>query len=186
MDIHNIEIKLAIDDADAARAAIEGLADGAPTRLEQVDTYFDAGREAMLKLRRESVDGGPARTCLIAYRRTLATGPEPSDIRLVRVDDGDGLHNALAHALSIIAVVRKHRDLYFRGQTRIHLDSIEGLGAFVELEVVLRADQSHADGRRIAGEVLDRLGLADARPQTASYRDLVAAGGGAVERSPTR
>ncbi len=173
MDIQNIEIKLAIDDADAARAAIERVADGAPARLTQTDTYFDAGAAALLKLRRESVDGGARHASLIAYRRTLGGAPEPSDIRLVRIDDGDGLHDALAHALTVAAVVHKTRDLYFRGQTRIHLDSVDGLGTFVELEVVLRPDQSEAEGRRIADDLLDRLGLANAQPQSASYRDLV-------------
>jgi len=173
MDIRNIEIKLAIDDAGAARKAIEHLADGPPQRLRQSDTYFDAGPEALLKLRRESVDGGAVRASLIAYRRTLAAEPEPSDIRLVRVDDGDGLHDALSHALPVAVVVDKLRDLYFRGQTRIHVDKVDGLGAFVELEVVLKAGQSETDGRRIATDLLALLGLTGAKPQTASYRDLV-------------
>lgn len=177
MDIRNIEIKLKIDDAEDARAAIRRVADGPPQLLEQVDSYFDAGSDALLKLRREARDGGDWRASLIAYRRTLSRDPQPSDIRLVRIDDGDGLHDALAHALPTRAVVRKRRELSFCGQTRIHLDEVAGLGAYVELEVVLRDDQDPRDGRRIAEQLVERLGLASARPQTDSYRDLVGAAG---------
>lgn len=173
MDLRNIEIKLGIDDPAAARAAIARVADGDAQLLEQIDTYFDAGPQALLKLRREAVDGGEWSASLIAYRRALGDVPQPSDIRLAHVADGEGLGDVLTHALPVIAVVRKRRELSFSGQTRIHLDEVAGLGSFVELEVVLRDDQSHDQGRSIAAALVERLGLATARPQHASYRDLV-------------
>ncbi|MGK7296969.1 MAG: class IV adenylate cyclase [Candidatus Wenzhouxiangella sp. M2_3B_020] len=173
MDIRNIEIKLKIDDAAAARDAIVRVADGPAQRLEQVDTYFDACPDALLKLRRETNDSGATSSSLIAYRRTLADDPRPSDIRLVHVDDGDGLRNALAHAMPVAVVVRKTRELSFRGQTRIHLDEVEGLGAFVELEVVLRDEQTEDQGRQIADDLLARLELTGAEVRAVSYRDLL-------------
>jgi predicted adenylyl cyclase CyaB len=173
MEIRNIEIKLHIDDPDRVRTDIERIADGPARRLRQVDTYYRTGDDALLKLRRESCDDGPWRARLLAYRRTLGDEPVPSDIRLVDVADGDGLHDALAHALATANVVRKTRELSFHGQTRIHLDTVVGLGAFVELEVVLQDGQTHDDGRRIAAELMERLGLIGSERMTASYRDLV-------------
>jgi len=175
MEIRNVEIKLAITDAGAGRASIQSVADGPPSILHQADTYFDTGGSSLLKLRRESVDGGAWRASLISYQRTLADAPEPSDIRLVQVEDGDGLVDLLSHALPVLAIVRKTRELYFSGQTRIHLDDVERLGPFVELEVVLVENQSEADGRRVADRLLERLALCDAKPQRASYRDLLGA-----------
>ncbi len=180
MEIRNIEIKLRIDEPDRVRAAIERIADRPAWCLRQVDTYYEAGADALLKLRRESCDDGPWRASLVAYRRTLGDEPAPSDIRLVDVADGDALHDALAHALTIANVVRKTRELSFRGQTRIHLDTVVGLGAFVELEVVLQDGQTDDDGRRIAAALMERLGLTGIGPITASYRDLV---GGADART---
>lgn len=168
MQIHNIEIKLRIEDAERARSAIEAVADGPAEVLRQRDTYFETGRETLLKLREEN-----GRASLIGYRRTLADAPQPSDIRLARVDDGDELAALLAHALGTLAVVEKTRRLYFRGQTRIHLDRVAGLGDFVELEVVLEPGQTEADGMDIANALLKRLDLAGARPQSSSYRDLL-------------
>jgi len=170
MKINNIEIKLRVGDTRRARSAIEAAADGPAEVLEQRDTYFETGRETLLKLREEN-----GRASLIAYRRTLADAPQPSDIRLCRLEDAADLAEVLAHALGTLAVVEKTRRLYFVGQTRIHLDRVTGLGDFVELEVVLEPGQTEADGRRIAEDLLARLNLADAQPVSRSYRDLIGA-----------
>lgn len=174
MHINNIEIKLRIADAESTRLAIEEAADGPVRVLEQKDTYFDAGDAAYLKLREEldSEDGQPGAS-LIAYRRGRSAKPRPSDIRLACVDDGAELAETLGHALGVLVVVNKTRRLYFRGQTRIHLDQVERLGAFLELEVVLEPGQSEPDGMEIAHDLIERLGVGDAEAQTDSYRDLL-------------
>ena len=46
-----------------------------------------------------------------------------------------GAQAVLTQALGVLGMVRKERLLYLVGQTRVHLDSVEGLGDFVELEV---------------------------------------------------
>lgn len=170
MHINNIEIKMRISDAGEARAAIEALADGPAEVLEQTDTYFGTGDGAYLKLREENGRGS-----LVAYRRKLGAEPRPSDIRLAPIDRPDELHEALAHALGTLVVVDKTRQLYFRGQTRIHLDEVDRLGAFLELEVVLEPGQTEADGLRIANSLLDHLNLVGSQAQTESYRDLLLA-----------
>jgi adenylate cyclase class IV len=47
-------------------------------------------------------------------------------------------------------VVRKTRTLYLVGQTRIHIDQGEGLGDFLELEVVVQPGQTGAEAKAIA------------------------------------
>ena len=173
MQINNIEIKLRITDPEQARQAIERLADGPAQVLEQRDTYFNAADDAYLKLREEIGADGDGRASLIAYRRTRHAEPRPSNIRLTRIDNGPELAETLTHALGVLVIVEKTRHLFFRGQTRIHLDKVARLGAFVELEVVLEPAQNDADGLRIANELLERLDLTDAENQTDSYRDLL-------------
>ena len=173
MQINNIEIKVRITDPEQARRAIERLADEPGQVLEQKDTYFDAGNDAYLKLREEVGPDGNRRASLIAYRRDRRAEPRPSDIRLCHVDSSPALTETLTHALGVLVIVEKTRHLFFRNQTRIHLDEVDRLGAFLELEVVLEPTQTNADGLQIANELLERLDLANSQNQTDSYRDLL-------------
>jgi predicted adenylyl cyclase CyaB len=70
-------------------------------------------------------------------------------------------------------IVRKQRALFLAGQTRIHLDEVEGLGSFVELEVVLQAHQSHADGVQIARGLMAKLEIQDSDLVEQGYIDLL-------------
>ena len=69
-------------------------------------------------------------------------------------------------------IIRKTRWLYMAGQTRIHLDRVEGLGDFLELEVVMRDDQSIETGTAIAGELMGRLGIERDQLLDRAYMDL--------------
>ena len=70
--------------------------------------------------------------------------------------------------------VNKRRTLYLIGQTRIHLDSVDRLGKFVELEVVLDDDQTTEQGILIADNLIVSLGLENAERISHAYADLLA------------
>lgn len=76
-------------------------------------------------------------------------------------------------ALGVRGVVRKTRYLYMVGQTRIHLDDVEGLGHFMELEVVMREGQSDAEGQAIAEDLMRRLGVRKDAWLEGAYMDLI-------------
>ncbi|KAF2361840.1 CYTH-like domain [Trinorchestia longiramus] len=59
------------------------------------------------------------------------------------------------------------------GQTRVHVDRVQGLGDFMELEVVLREDQTAADGQVIAGDLMKRLGVQEANLLSGAYMDMI-------------
>ncbi|HET9912673.1 MAG TPA: class IV adenylate cyclase, partial [Anaerolineales bacterium] len=78
-----------------------------------------------------------------------------------------------ALAYGIRGFVRKTRYLYLVGQTRVHLDDVEGLGQFIELEVVMREGQSDAEGQVIAEDLMERLGVARSDLLEGAYMDLL-------------
>jgi predicted adenylyl cyclase CyaB len=113
---------------------------------------------------------------LIHYHRSDVAGPKTSNYTIAPTSDPAALKAILTSALGVIGVVRKRRRLYRIGQTRIHLDEVEGLGQFVELEVVLRSDQTEDEGTRIARHLMDRLGIAGDQLVEGAYIDLLADG----------
>jgi adenylate cyclase class IV len=165
----NVEIKARVDSVDALMPLARALARRDAERIEQDDTFFRA-LHGRLKLR-QFADGSAE---LIHYQRADTTDAKLSDYRRVAAPDAAALREALERALGIVGRVRKQRWLLLAGQTRIHLDRVEGLGDFVELEVVLREEQSEADGVRIAEQLMHELGLARAERIAGAYVDLLA------------
>jgi predicted adenylyl cyclase CyaB len=83
------------------------------------------------------------------------------------------LNEVLSQALGVRGVVRKKRTLYWTGQTRIHLDDVEGLGTFLELEVVLEPGQSTVEGVDMARQIMKRLNIEEDNLVEAAYIDLL-------------
>lgn len=65
----------------------------------------------------------------------------------------------LANCLGVKGEVRKKRLLFLYKQTRIHLDTVENLGNFLEFEVSLKPDESIETGQIIASELMQRFNI---------------------------
>ena len=165
----NIEIKARIASIEALLPLAQALADDAPQVIEQDDTFF-ACAHGRLKLR----DFGSGYGELIHYRRVEAEGPSLSDYVRVATDDPAALREALTRAHGVIGRVRKTRVLLLVGQTRIHLDRVEHLGDFLELEVVLQEGQPESAAEAIAAELMAQLGVSDSQRLAGAYFDLLA------------
>jgi predicted adenylyl cyclase CyaB len=166
----NIEIKAVLRDRARAKAWALERAGSGPEVLEQEDIFFNC-EGARLKLRIL----GPTRGELIRYERTDAAEVRLSRYEIARTEDPQVLREILTKALGVVGVVKKTRLLYLVGQTRVHLDCVEGLGDFLELEVVLRPDQSEEDGKAIAEGMLADLGLGRNDCLAEAYVDMLAA-----------
>ncbi len=166
----NIEIKARIISVEALLPRAQALAGQAPTLLAQDDTFF-AAPHGRLKLR-ELADGSAE---LIHYHRPDTGQAKASDYVRVPVAEPAALREALARGCGLRGRVVKRRWLFIVGATRIHLDRVQGLGDFMELEVVLRPGQSDDEGRAVADGLMVELGLADAERLAGAYLDLLAA-----------
>ncbi len=164
----NIEIKARARDFSGIRSRAQALSDTPVQVIPQEDTFFTVG-QGRLKLRVRNAN--PAQ--LIYYERVDQGGPKRSDYHIFETSDPDGLKQTLGRALGIRGVVRKTRYLYLVGQTRVHLDDVEGLGQFMELEVVLRPGQPDADGQAIAHDLMAKLGVEASDLLEGAYMDLL-------------
>ena len=164
----NVEIKARIADLPALESRVRALADEGPIELEQDDTFF-ACPTGRLKLRQLAPDRGQ----LIYYERADVAGPKLSSYFIAPTSDPAALRETLARALSIVGRVRKRRRLYMIGRTRVHLDEVEDLGAFLELEVVLSDTDTTAHGETVAAGLLEDLCIPAAALVEGAYLDLV-------------
>ncbi len=209
--MRNLELKARCDGEAALRrlAARAGEGGAAYVRtMRQRDTYFVTPRDR-LKLRewwrepaggplagptpgggpapdaptggREDGEAAEAGAVLVAYARADTTDSRLSDYLLYPVADAPTLREALSRTLGVRVVVEKRRVLYRYGRTRIHLDAVADLGAFVELETVLADDADDAGDRVAEGaavehrQVIELLELDRLPPVAVSYGDLLAA-----------
>jgi predicted adenylyl cyclase CyaB len=164
----NIEIKARVSDFAALNARAAELGDGPVLELRQVDTFFHTA-QGRLKLRVESAGRGQ----LIYYLRPDETGPKASYYEIYPTRDPAALKAILSTSFGVRGEVRKIRRLYRVGQTRIHLDQVEGLGDFMELEVVLAPGQNESEGEVIAHNLLAGLGIEPAALVRGAYLDLL-------------
>lgn len=164
----NVEIKARASDFAAQRAKAAELAASPSELLSQEDTFF-AAKRGRLKLRRFDEGSGQ----LIYYERSDAPGPSESRYMLLPTREPDSLRDALSKALGVTGVVKKRREVFLVERTRVHLDEVEGLGRFIELEAVLGPDESSADGKRRVDELMSALGVDDGDLLDRAYIDLI-------------
>lgn len=167
----NVEIKARLDNFSAVAAKAAAMADHGPIAIAQDDTFFrcDNGR---LKLRVFSETEGE----LIFYRRTDRQGPKESFYVRSPTASPASLREALTLAHGEIGRVIKARTLYLVGRTRIHLDKVQGLGDFLELEVVLEDGEPLEAGVREAHRLMADLGIAPSQLVGGAYVDLLTKG----------
>lgn len=166
----NIELKARLASLDAARAVASSLVDERLTDQHQIDTYFNCN-SGRLKLR--EIVG--VRAELIAYERPDQTEAKASHYYVLPVDSPERVIEALSMTLGVRSRVEKHREIYLHKNVRIHLDSVKGLGEFLEFEAVLRLRDGRAESVELVADLTERFGIADEHLVEGSYVDLLAA-----------
>lgn len=167
----NIEIKARIESVAQLTPRVAELASEGPLEIAQDDTFF-ACENGRLKLRAFSNDAGE----LIFYKRANQSGPKESFYIRSPTSSPESLRESLSLAYGQIGRIRKYRTLFLVGRTRVHLDRVEGLGHFLELEVVLVDDESSEHGILEASQLMAKLGIQPGQLVEGAYLDLMKAG----------
>ncbi|MBM3242946.1 class IV adenylate cyclase [Candidatus Poribacteria bacterium] len=135
--------------------------------MHQIDTYFNAPK-GRLKLR--EIDGEIAQ--FVYYERADESAPRYSNYSIVEITDASGFKQMMMNALGVKAIVDKVRELWMYGNTRIHVDDVNGLGHFVELETVI-TNQTNTEAQAEHHLVKRALEIDAAEIVPVSYSDLI-------------
>lgn len=165
-----IEFKARCDNPDRIREIVKSLDPRMAGTDRQVDTYFNVPN-GRLKLRQGTIENN-----LIFYNRPDGAAPKQSDVNLYKPASSPELLALLTTAFSIDVQVVKTREIYFIQNVKIHIDDVDGLGSFVEVEAI---DSDGTLDVEILSAQCDRfLRLFDIAPDSlvaVSYSDLLRA-----------
>lgn len=168
MSFTNIEVKAKTARASEIRNYL--LAQKAEFRGTdvQTDTYFNVS-SGRLKLREGNIENS-----LIFYRREDTSGLKHSDFELFPVNDGNSLKRILTEAIGVKIIVRKCREIYYIRNVKFHLDRLEGLGEFVEIEATnMKFDFSVDELREQCSFYMHEFGVTEDHLIPGSYSDML-------------
>lgn len=161
-------MKARVPELATIRAKAASVASGPGQVIHQTDTFFVVSR-GRLKVRAFSDGSGE----LISYERADQRGSKESVYTRVPCDDAPLLVRALSTVLPVRGIVSKEREVFLAGRTRVHLDRVENLGCFVELEVVLASDEPTEQAHREANDLLRALEIVESALVAEAYIDLL-------------
>jgi len=126
----NIEIKAYCSDLSKIRELLKARNADSKGLDHQIDTYFNC-THGRLKLREGNIENA-----LIHYQRQNLEGPKRSDVILYKSNPESSLKKLLTASLGVLTVIDKKREIYFIDNVKFHLDEVNELGTFIEIEAI--------------------------------------------------
>ncbi|MBI4699279.1 MAG: class IV adenylate cyclase [Nitrospirae bacterium] len=164
----NIEIKAKCSDQEDIRTILKSEGAVYIGTDHQLDTYFNV-RKGRLKLREGNIENN-----LIYYKRDDIEGPKKSKVILYEVRPDPALKEILSKVLGVLVVVDKKREIYFIDNVKFHIDTVENLGDFVEIEAI--DEEGNIGGRKLREQCKfyrELLGIQRKDLISVSYSDLL-------------
>jgi len=164
----NLEIKIALSNPSACIAKLSDLKSESFT---QEDTYvnYSNGR---LKLRK--YDNGKRQ--LIFYKRANKENLRTSEFKIHTYKTSEAFAIAYKNFkknLGFNGRVKKERQYFRYKSCRIHIDKVEGIGQFLEIESVVKGKSEKKNRDEVNYLLNELLSLSNAKRIPYSYIDLV-------------
>ncbi len=176
--MQNVEYKAELKDLPLARSIVRALGARHIGVLHQTDTYFRiverarrTKRPAALtaRLKKRETAGEP--TQWISYHRENSAAAKLSNFKIYTEEEAKERFGP--EPLAVRIVVKKSRELHMLDHIRIHLDTVEGLGTFLEFEAMVSPRQNQAACRRAVADLRTALQPALGEAISAGYADLL-------------
>jgi len=164
--VQNVEFKAELKDLPLARTICRALGATSISTMRQTDTYYKlpAGR-----LKKREIEGEP--TEYIFYQRPDKTQPKISDFKIY--SENEAIARFGATALPVWLVVKKVRELWMLGNVRIHLDTVESLGTFLEFEALVTPQNDVEQCRAVVVELREQFKPVLGEALSVGYSDLL-------------
>lgn len=170
MRIINYEFKARIDSIEPYEHKLVALNPRYNGIHRQTDTYFDVPK-GRLKLREGSQSND-----LIQYDRPDMGADKLSQVILYQHDPNPALKEILTAQFGVLTIVHKIRKIYFTDDAKCHLDEVEGLGFFIEVEVFdYHASSFSVELRQRCADYRHYFGIEEDQLISQSYSDLILA-----------
>lgn len=165
----NLEIKISTSNLEEIKELAFKINAKYITTLYQKDTYFLVGKKR-LKLREEQ-----EKAYLVFYIRSDNGDSKFSKYHIINAPEQikKSVKKILSLILGIKTTVNKKRELLIYKNTRIHLDTVESLGTYVELETVFNNHQEKDNLITEHNFVINSLNLNTMQKVPISYSDLI-------------
>ena len=126
----NIEIKARCNNPENIRKILQNRGADFKGTDHQTDIYFKVSK-GRLKLREGNIEYS-----LIHYNRKEIAGPKQSDVIYFHPHKEAPVKDILSKALGKLITVEKKREIYYINNIKFHIDEVEQLGNFVEIEAI--------------------------------------------------
>lgn len=163
----NIEIKAAYSNLQKAREICKEMKASFVGNDRQIDTYFNVPN-GRLKLRNSSLSG----TYLIPYIRPNQAGPKKSDYARIDISEPDKVKSLFVELMGVGQIVAKTREIYLIENVRVHLDSVDGVGTFFELEAVYEDESQRNQEEQKVKNLMEKFEISTDSLQQTSYQQM--------------
>lgn len=164
----NVEIKAKCADPDSIRKYLQHHHAKFIGTDDQIDTYFNV-LNGRLKLREGNIENN-----LIYYNRSDRADPKSSRFQLIKFKHSGEIKEVLAQSCGIKIIVHKKREIYYINNVKFHIDLLEGLGSFIEIEAGnILADKNEAELSEQCNFYMKEFGINACDLIAESYSDLL-------------
>jgi len=165
--MHNVEFKCELRDLPLAKSILKAKGATFIAELKQTDTYY---RIPSGRLKKRECEGEPVE--YVHYDRPNRILPKLSHFTIFT--ETQAFERFGLAPLPVWVVVRKTRELWLSGNTRIHLDKVENLGTYLEFEALVCRDFNVARCHEAIAELRTLLGPVLGGAIDCSYSDMLA------------
>ena len=168
----NLELKITIKNFNALNKILKEMDADYKGELRQIDTYYNCanGRLKTREINQRDFE-------VIFYQRPNIKESKESNYEVLPVQKSqiDKFKSFLKNLFGERVIVKKKRHLWIYRNTRIHIDKVEKLGTFLELETAINGNKNKAQKEH--KNIIDQLDINKHKKYPGSYSDMLLAQG---------